>query len=68
MSAEPEPEPDDGPSEYERCVQRRRDEAKAAGLTLVEARLFAESDTDIGLLRKLVDAGCPVPVMARILI
>lgn len=47
---------------------RRFKEARAAGLTLVEARLFAESDCDIGLLRKLVEFGCPPAQIAKVLI
>lgn len=35
----------------------RFDEARAAGLTLVEARLYAESDIDCGELRRLVALG-----------
>lgn len=37
----------------------RYDEARRAGLTPVEAALFAESDRDIGELRRLVEKGCP---------
>lgn len=54
--------------ETRRVMVRRFREARLAGLTLVEARLFAESDVDIGLLRKLVAVGCPPRQIARILI
>lgn len=48
-------------------VRRRRYlEARDAGLTLVEARLFADSDQDVGTLRKLVKAGCPPARIADI--
>jgi hypothetical protein len=55
-------------TEPQRVVFRRFREAREAGLTLVEARLFAESDADIGVLRKLVRDGCPPKTMARILV
>lgn len=47
---------------------RRFREARAAGLTRVEARLFAESDVDIGLLRKCVAGGCSPLLMAKVLL
>ncbi len=53
--------------EQRRVVVRRFDEAKAAGLTRVEALRFAESDADVGLLRRLVETGCPSRLMSRIL-
>lgn len=59
---------DGRPSEREICVRRRRQEAIKAGLSIVEARLFAESDRDVGQLRMLVRDGCPPAVIARILI
>ena len=43
-------------------------EAREAGLTVVEARLFAESDRDVGELRKLVRAGCPVETLRAIVL
>lgn len=55
-------------SEQQHVRARRFREARKAGLTLVEARLFADSDTDIGLLRKLAAAGCPPVTIAHILI
>jgi hypothetical protein len=56
------------PTEAQLVVFRRFREARKAGLTLVEARLFAESDVDVGLLRKLVAGGCAPALAARILI
>ncbi len=48
-------------------VQRRRyQEARRAGLTIVEAKLFADSDCDVGLLRACVAGGCPLDVLVRI--
>jgi hypothetical protein len=67
MQADAPPQ-DERPSERDICVQRRRKEALAAGLTLVEARLFAESDRDVGQLRMLVRDGCPAATIARILL
>ncbi len=48
-------------------VQRRRyQEARRAGLTIVEAKLFADSDCDVGLLRACIRGGCPLDVLVRI--
>lgn len=47
---------------------RRYREARLAGLTRIEARLFAESDADIGELRKLVRARCDVELIRRIIL
>lgn len=49
-------------------LRRRNQEALRAGLTIVEARLFAESDRDIGELRRLVDAGCPLDTIRAIVL
>lgn len=38
-------------------LRRRYTEARQAGLSIVEAQLFADSDVDIGCLRKLVAKG-----------
>lgn len=54
--------------ELERVILHRFKEARQAGLTLVEARLFAESEVDVGLLRTLVAGHCPPQQIARILI
>ena len=46
----------------------RFDEARKAGLSGVEAALFAESDRDLAELRKLVKAGCtPEQIRAIVL-
>ena len=37
----------------------RYDEARKAGLTPVEALMFAQSDRDLAELRRLVEKGCP---------
>ena len=49
-------------------LRRRYTEARQAGLTIVEARLFAESDRDVGELRQLVAAGCPVETIRQIVL
>lgn len=59
---------DTGLEEAQRVVFRRYKEAREYGLTRVEARLFAESEEDVGVLRKLLAAGCPPEVAARILL
>ncbi len=46
----------------------RYDAARAAGLTLVEAKLFADSNVDIGELRRLHAAGCPPDLLARLVL
>lgn len=55
------------PTEAQRVIFRRFAEARAHGLTLVEARIFAEGSVDIGMLRRLVRGGCPPALAARIL-
>lgn len=47
-------------------VQYRYRQARHAGLTPADAIRFAESDADIGLLRKLARLGCPPDLIARI--
>lgn len=47
-------------------LRRRYKEARQAGLSIVEARLFAESSQDVGTLRKLVAKGCEPRTIARI--
>ena len=54
--------------EMAEVLRRRRREALEAGLSQVEARLWAESDRDIGELRRLVEAGCPPELLARVLL
>jgi hypothetical protein len=46
----------------------RQEEAKQAGMTKIEARMFAESDRDIGELRKMVAKGCPPELLAKVLL
>lgn len=65
------PDPPDLPAQCDeqREVHRRRyKEARAAGLSIAEAELFAGSERDVGELRALVQKQCPVDLLARILI
>ena len=54
--------------EQREVLRRRHAEARRAGLTLIEARLFAESDRDIGELRQLVATGCPLDTIRAIVL
>ena len=54
-------------TEQQVMLTRRIREAKDAGMTAMEARMFAESAVDIGELRKLLKLGCPPEYLARIL-
>lgn len=47
---------------------RRYKEARDAGLSIIEAKLFAESDTDVGELRRLVAKRCPPELLARVIL
>lgn len=48
-------------------VRRRRyREAIDAGLTVAEARIFSVNGEDVGLLRRLVQLGCPEEYIAAI--
>ena len=55
-------------TEQQRVVLHRFTEARAAGLTRLEARLYAESEIDCGLLRRLVARGCRGRLLARIVL
>jgi hypothetical protein len=60
---------DERPSEeLELVVSHRKREARQAGMSVVEARLFAESEIDIGELRRLVKQKCPSELLARVLL
>lgn len=56
------------PSERTVVVFRRYEEARRYGFTRREARLFAESDVDVGELRRLKRAKCPPDRAAAILL
>lgn len=55
-------------TEQEEVLRRRKAEAVEDGMSVVEARIFSESELDIGELRKLVATGCPPELLARILL
>ena len=54
--------------EYERVVLHRYGEARRYGLTMVEARLYADSQIDASELRRLKRKGCPPRLAAEILL
>lgn len=58
----------DRPDECVEVLRRRYQEARKAGLSIAEAQLFSESDIDVGQLRRLVRAGCPPAVIAKIIV
>jgi hypothetical protein len=65
------PEDDDAreqAKELADIVFRRKREARKAGMSVVEARLFAESAIDISALRHLVELDCPPELIARVLL
>lgn len=50
-------------------VRRRRyQEARQAGLSIVEAKLFADSDQDVGLLRRCLKNGWTPEQIARVVL
>lgn len=55
-------------TEQQRVVLHRYHEARAYGLTRVEARLYAESAIDAADLRRLIRVGCPPAQVAKILL
>lgn len=55
-------------NELTRVRSRRYWEALDAGLSDPEARLFADSDVDVGELRRLVEKGCGPELIARIVL
>jgi hypothetical protein len=64
-----------GVSEQEPALEERHQvylnryrEAREYGLTQLEARLFADSDIDIGALRRLARLGCPPLIGAKLLL
>lgn len=65
------PDPPDLPPVSDELLEvrrRRYREARRAGLSIVEAELFADSDSDIGFLRNLVRDGCDPGLIASILL
>lgn len=60
--------PDDTPCEEAVVYLNRFREACDYGLTRIEARMFAESDIDVGELRRLRRKGCPPALAAKIVL
>ena len=58
----------DDPAEERRIRYRRKREALRAGLTVPEAKLFADSGVDIRWLRLCVKGKCSPSLMASILL
>lgn len=56
------------PDESARVSNRRYHEALDAGLSVLEANIFADCGADVRQLRKLVAAGCSHELIARIVI
>ena len=48
--------------------RRRYGEARAAGLDQFDATVFADSDADVGVLRKLAAKGCSPKLIAEIVL
>lgn len=57
-----------GVDEQGQVDMRRYQEAKEAGFTHEEACVFSVAGIDVGELRRLVKAGCPPDLAARILL
>lgn len=62
------PEPVETSDELLEVRRRRYKEARRAGLSIAESHLFADSETDIGVLRRLVADGCSPRLIAQILL
>lgn len=72
-AASPQPvlvviEPGELQYDQARVYLKRYKEARVAGLTVVEARLWAESEEDVRILRLCVKAQCPVEYLPRIVL
>lgn len=55
-------------SEEQQVILHRYTEARAYGFTMIEARLFAESEIDVSELRRLKRVGCPPAMAVKILL
>jgi hypothetical protein len=54
--------------EQEEVLRWRLSQISALGIAQLDAQLLADSGADIGLLRRLVDQGCPPQLAARIVL
>lgn len=59
-------EPDTRSDEERRILSWRHDQLVELGLSEPEAQLLAEGNADLGLLRRLVGAGCSPELAFRI--
>jgi hypothetical protein len=66
--AMPEPSAEVQNEEAAEVLRRRRREARDAGMSRVEASLYAESEIPTEDLRHLVDLHCPAELLARVLL
>ena len=55
-------------AEAQQVYRHRYREAREAGMSIVEASLFADSDGDLAELRRLVELGCPIQLIRRIVL
>jgi hypothetical protein len=55
-------------SEEEQVLQWRYEELRRLGMNRIEARLIADSGTDLGVVRRLVEDGCPPSTAVRIVL
>jgi hypothetical protein len=62
------PVPDELSFEAREVLRNREVEALAAGLSIVEAKLFADSLADVGLLRRCVANGWSAVQIAEIVL
>ena len=54
--------------EVEEVVRWRRREALEAGMSRLEAGLYADSEINTQELRKLIKKGCPPDLLAKVLL
>lgn len=54
--------------EQDEVLRRRYHEALEAGMKETDAHRFAQSGNDVGELRRMVRAGCPRRLIARIVL
>lgn len=58
----------DPSDEFLEVRRRRYKEARRAGLSIVESKLFADSGQDVGWLRLLVAGDCPSDLIPQIIL
>lgn len=69
MLGEQEQTVGDGLTDEARTVLKNRyQEARRAGLSIVEAKLFADSDQDVGVLRRCVRNGWSAEQIAAVVL